>query len=159
MTTVIDIGCAEHHKGVPSLHRLADEHQPDVLYGFDPHPSVPHHETHAYNGATIQRERKAAWTFDGQIGYAESGSASCATDEVGYPMVPCFDLAAFVIGLEGPVVLKLDCEGNEYRLLRHLLDTGADANLDVVWVEWHGDQKRRLLMEWRIGAKVREWRW
>ena len=38
---------------------------------------------------------------------------------------------------EGPVALKLDCEGSEFPVLRDLLESGLLKHIDVILMEWH----------------------
>lgn len=55
-----------------------------------------------------------------------------------YVDVETVDLAAFIFGLERRVhVLKLDIEGAEFRVMNHLIDTGAIFLIDHVFCETH----------------------
>lgn len=52
------------------------------------------------------------------------------------------DLARWMRELFSPgdfVVLKIDAEGAEWRLLPHLLRADAAQLVDEMWVEWHHD--------------------
>lgn len=52
--------------------------------------------------------------------------------------VEAIDLAAFINGLEGTVkLLKMDIEGAEYRVLEHLITTGAIHKVEKAFVETH----------------------
>ena len=158
---VIDIGCARYG-GDYSIERLIEEFHPDVLYGFDPHSSLAEIEIDGDIGDTIvSLKRKAAWTFDGEVGYREDGLNSWVTDDPTAPKVPCFDLARFIEELpETEIVLKIDAEGSEYDLLSHLILTGADERLSLVWCEWHmtveNAEARRRVIEAEM-CEIREW--
>ena len=58
--------------------------------------------------------------------------------------ITCFDLAALVISLPKPVVLKLNCEGAEYPLLDKLHDLALDATLERCLVQWHDERRIKL---------------
>lgn len=145
---VVDLGCATY-PGFPadeSTNALIERFKPSVYYGFDPHPSVIERDRWIANTRTII-ERKAAWTYDGTIGFVtvpEVLNDLRSHVDPGDPNdpVPCFDLANFLFATEryaqGALVLKLDVEGAEYTLLRYLVSRGADRLLNCLLVEWHG---------------------
>ena len=162
---VIDVGCASYGQGHESVRTLIDKFHPHVLYGFDP---LEQTRTFSLNGTLIKIERKAAWTFDGEVDFVASGLVAHVAESLG-PMtpvrrekVPCFDLAAFIRSLpQDEIVLKLDCEGAEYPLLEHLIKTKTDELLKLAWVEWHdpmgGISLRQRAIEGALGCEVREW--
>ncbi len=172
---VIDIGCARYG-GDYSIERLVEEFQPVTLYGFDPNaeeyegpiqlgPSIQwaappgtHWNTHAIITA------QAAWIFDGSVKFISDGLNSQVGDAEHWPLVPCFDLARFITQLpqrelEGDIVLKIDAEGSEYDLLRHLIDRRVDALLKLAWVEWHSPDRGRAQIEEEIACELVEWLW
>ena len=168
MKIAIDIGCARYG-GDFSIERLIEEFKPDKVYGFDPsqgqdeYPWGPHDPagpTGPAKATSIFIEKKAAWTFDGWIGFHVAGLSGKITE--GAPGVQCFDLARFITEIyadntvqpiapdpsltpeqykTGPIlpeiILKVDAEGAEYELFEHLIETGAAHMLSLVWVEWH----------------------
>lgn len=68
-----------------------------------------------------------------------------------YVEVRTIDLAAFIHALGQRVrVLKLDIEGAEFRVLNHLIDTGAIARIDHVFCETHEFKAPGLAAERRI---------
>ncbi len=161
---VIDVGCTRFG-GDYSIERLIEEFHPDVLYGFDPHSSLAEIEIDGDIGDTIvSLKRKAAWTYDGEVGYREDGLNSWLTDDPGAKKVPCFDLARFILELpEDEIVLKMDAETAEFDLLSHLIITGADERLKLVWCEWHmgveNAEARRHVIEREIACEIIEWLW
>jgi hypothetical protein len=51
-----------------------------------------------------------------------------------------FDFPAWleaIVGIAPPVIVKLDCEGAEYPILRKVHDRGIDLHLAGILVEWH----------------------
>jgi FkbM family methyltransferase len=164
---VIDVGCARYG-GDYSIERLIEEFSPDVLYGFDPNPAVTVTgealATREDRTTKIILDNSAAWTYDGEIGYVDDGLNSWITERHEEPRVPCFDLARFIRDLpqESEIVLKIDAEGAEYELLRHLIGTGTDSLLKLAWVEWHGSPTSRSDRAWieaEIGCELAEWCW
>lgn len=180
---VIDIGCARYGNDY-SIERLIEEFHPSTIYGFDPNqgsdeypwPSVPSAGPTGVTTATsVIIEKKAAWIYDGEIGFQSDGLNSWVTEMNGAPQVPCFDLADFIVskwkvsfarGYEGEfermeeeIVLKIDAEGSEYDLLRHLINKGADKLLKLAWVEWHEPDRGRAAIEAEIACPLEEWCW
>ncbi|KAJ1623655.1 hypothetical protein T492DRAFT_1053544 [Pavlovales sp. CCMP2436] len=50
-------------------------------------------------------------------------------------------------GLEiGKVVMKLDVEGEEYKIIPHLIETRALCVIDVIFIEWHARYVRQSSM-------------
>ena len=91
-------------------------------------------------GRTISFWRKAAWVYNGFIGYQEAGIdgiRSYVGEAVGPTAVPCFDLAEFLRFSPENVILKMDCEGAEYTLIPYLVGTGAIERVELLLVEWH----------------------
>ncbi len=157
---VIDIGCARYG-GDYSIERLIEEFKPTWLYGFDPVEPLGRAYTEGSTTVFINANGAAAgWTYDGEIGFREDGLNSWVTEVKGAPQVPCFDLARFIVGLDAnDIVLKIDAEGSEYDLLKHLMASGADALLALAWIEWHQPDRGRKLIEEHIACEIREWRW
>ena len=190
MIVVIDVGCARYG-GDYSIERLIEEFKPDMVYGFDPNEeivaSVPEGSERVNatrwltpEGVGGALEKKAAWIYDGVVGF--SGSGLGGHIELGGMKVPCFDLAHLIadkwkvayerdhrdfVREETEIILKIDAEGAEYELLEHLIETGSDGLLKLAWVEWHPPgaavnsrpDKRREAIEERITCEMHEWRW
>jgi hypothetical protein len=133
---VVDLGC-QTYGTEESVLRLIERFNPQILYGFDPHPETPD-AVKVIGGTTVVTARKAAWVIDGARSvHVDATKTRIAGD--GELLVQTFDLAAWLFTLPRiPTVLKMDVEGAEYQLLPHLSHRMADRLLDRVLVEWHG---------------------
>jgi hypothetical protein len=160
---VVDIGC--HPQGhEESVYKLCRAFQPSVLFGFDPFPdlepgveffthSPPRRRRERWEQTVIVRSRLAAWTYDGFVSYRVSDDP--ITSGVVPPghsaaAVPCFDLVAWLKTLPMPeeqVVLKMDAEGSEYRLLWAIHDAGLDLLLHRALIEYHPESTANGLFE------------
>ncbi len=142
---VIDLGCAV--LGHDSVNHLIDRFHPRLLLGYDPWPEMEE-GVFDKNGTTVVLNQSAAWTHTGLISYVKDWWASYVTEEPipieNRTLVPCFDLAALVIALPKPVVLKLNCEGAEYPLLDKLHGLALDATLERCLVQWHDEKRIKL---------------
>lgn len=140
MRVVIDGGCA-NHGGEGSIAPLLAEYAPDVLYGFDPEWAGD--ALSWRQGACDVEVRKAAlWTTGGTVDFVFAGLGGrvrAALDPTKAKLVVAYDLAYFIHALpaDADIVLKLDCEGAEYELVPHLVETGADERLSLALIEWH----------------------
>jgi hypothetical protein len=134
---VVDLGC-QTYGTEESVLRLIERFNPQILYGFDPHPETPD-AVKVIGGTTVVTARKAAWVIDGARSvHVDATKTRIAGD--GELLVQTFDLAAWLFTLPRiPTVLKMDVEGAEYELLPHLAHRMADRLLERVLVEWHGD--------------------
>jgi FkbM family methyltransferase len=157
---VIDVGCARYG-GDYSIERLIDEFQPHRLIGYDPHPSTADLLDQFDRDVPVTIYEAAAWTYDGMIGYVPDGLNSWVTDRADAEQVPCIDLARVIHELDDQIILKIDAEGAEYKLLNHLHVQRADEKLELAWVEWHGDppDRERVRLERILRCPVEEWRW
>lgn len=166
---VIDVGCARYGNDY-SIERLLEEFKPDYLYGFDPgwEKDMFWPAADLDPKTIIHIQKTAAWIYHGEIGFQSDGLNSWVTEMNGAPQVPCFDLAEFLFDVSGvrvddgkpvEVVLKIDAEGSEYDLLRHLINKGADKLLKLAWVEWHEPDRGRAAIEAEIACPLEEWRW
>lgn len=157
---VVDIGCAEYpeHPNDKSIVPLIDRFRPERLLGFDPRAVDADYR---YGGCDVSVRSCAVWVEDGMIPFEMDGRGIVATLAVDGKLVPCVDIVSVIDELDGPVVLKLDCEGTEYALLERLHHSGLDATLKLILVEWHeyGDlpeQRRDSLLE-SLRCPVEEW--
>ena len=47
--------------------------------------------------------------------------------------------------VEFNIVMKIDCEGEEYRVLGELNKTGVLSRIDFIMLEWHYERNKRIL--------------
>lgn len=162
---VVDLGCCSYERNgrlEDSIHTLIKRFKPAVLFGFDPHPGLPDAVGQVY-GTTVITSRRAAWLFDGVIGFDLQGNCS-HVDSDALDAADCFDVAAWVRALpEANAVLKLDIEGAEYMLLPHLVEQKLMDRFSLVLVEWHegqyanGYESDREAILAGIDCPVEEW--
>jgi FkbM family methyltransferase len=173
---VVDLGCYPWRHEV-SMEPLIERYHPEVLYGFDPSPSLTEGELNI-RGTRVVLERKAAWIEDGEIEFARvrgwrswDSTVMRAKNRHGewknsrlrqVIKVPCFDFSAWVERLPEPPVVKMDVEGAEFPILDHLVARGTDVLIRELLVEWHdetmdgfSEHKERLLEHLR--CPVRPW--
>lgn len=118
--------------------------------GFDANPAMvkkwedrPESETEFFN--------KAVWIEDGEIDlYQYSGDDDISTTVMAektkvaqYKLitVPCFDLATYLEQFKDDhLIVKMDIEGAELRVLTHLIERGADQYIDHLLVEFHDNK-------------------
>lgn len=163
---VVDVGCYWHpdHPGSSqdSVAALIRRFQPRRLYGLDPHPSMPLYREETVLGTEVRLMRLAVEIRDGSVRYiVPEGAPLTARTGQGPRSVPCVAVES-LLELREPgeeFVVKLDVEGAEYPLLRHLMGLGLDALIDLLLVEWHGDRTlptRRGLIR-KLACPVEEW--
>lgn len=156
---VVDIGCYAHRdRNFDSITSLVEHFAPKLLFGFDPLVGDAIGELH---GATLVTRRMAAWVRNGEVEFTAAGLQSAVGTETATPsthppeptvLVPCFDLAAWILTLpETDLVVKMDVEGSEIPLLRHLHRRNVDERISLLLVEEHG---KRIP---KVACPVEEW--
>jgi FkbM family methyltransferase len=134
---VVDLGC-QTYGGEESIETLIARFQPALLYGFDPHPETVD-EVRRIGATTVVTSRMAAWTYSDVVDFLADGSRSRVVAEGAGQLVRTFDLSAFIESLPRvPIILKMDVEGSEYRLLPDIKKNRVDGLLERILVEWHG---------------------
>lgn len=138
---VIDLGCYSHGQAkFDSLHALAEKYRPPLLLGYDPLVKplgYGRDGAHDVSSTVVLVQPVAAWTHTGFVGFERNGVES-RVGGLDSPQVPCFDLTALIVALAGQnIVLKLDVEGAEFKLLEHLLVTGVSGRIGRLLIEWH----------------------
>lgn len=147
---VVDLGCADH--GIAdSLSELASYYRCGRIFGFDPSPTLDE-SIEQVGGVPATLRREAAWLYDGQVGYTETGWTSKVGE--GRP-VRCFDFSAWLRAY-GPAVVKMDIEGAEHVLLERIVRDGTDALITELLVEWHDHGPVDGLLE-RLRCPVTDW--
>lgn len=163
---VVDLGCHDHplHQGQPqdSIGKLIERFHPTVLYGYDP---LAIEQIYRTGGTRVVVTRQAAWTYRGSVRYDlepqnPDSPLSAKVKDDGPAQVTCFDLADLIRSMpdEG-LVVKMDVEGGEYVLIRHLIDNDLDEWLALLLVEWHGRgrYRERRRLEKALRCPVEQW--
>jgi len=145
---VIDLGC-HTHGDADSIHTLIARFGPRLLYGFDPHPQNLERVI-TIGTTTVVTARRAAWVTDGPLTFTIDGSR---TRIGGNHQAEAFDLVRWLRTLPRvPTIMKLDVEGAEHEILRHLRANSVDELLDLILVEWHGPPTKLV-----YACPVEEW--
>lgn len=155
MATVIDLGCHDHgHPECDSLGALTRKYRPSRFYGFDPHPDFKE-ATFATDGTSLILRRRAAWLYDGHVGFHANGTGS----RVGYgDTVPCFDFSAWLPTIvHDRTVVKMDIEGAEYDLLEKMVEDGTSHAFSELVIEWHGNDPRKDRLLGVLKCEVNDW--
>lgn len=151
---VVDLGC-KAHAGEESIEKLVAAYRPDILFGFDPYPELQEGVSHLGNSLIVTR-RAAAWNYDGTIPFLFNGTRSQVADEG--EQVPCFDFAAWLRLLPpAELVVKMDVEGAETRLINNMIDYGVDKYVTTLLVEWHCGGVERMDLLGRLSCPVAAW--
>ncbi len=176
MTIVVDLGASDREGRWPSLTVLADRFKPDMLYGFDPSPSLNYRQRRI-NGIPCQLRRSAAWTYDGLIRFddnhvhARNGTIGVGPHYEsnvtapgrmgmigeGTRFVTCFDFSAWLAN-HGPAICKLDVEGSEYGILEKCIHDGTYKMIEHLLIEWHFHVDQDIVDALEgVGCEVETW--
>lgn len=146
---VVDIGCAAR-AGDESVHKLIERFQPEHLWGYDP---GCRRGTYEWRGCRVTLMDKAVWTRDGRVGFEDTGNdgiGSYASDGLP-PGIECVDVARVIQEadkISDWLVLKIDCEGGEYEIVPHLVESGVWPKVGEWLIEWHGTPIEGLPFRW-----------
>ena len=120
-----------------------------IVYCFEPSKKIyPILKQNTSNFSNIICKPQAAWVSDGQIDFFDTGGEcstteitkeNSQTDEYTRISTDAIDLANFIEDLPKPnyLYLKVDIEGGEYRLFKHLNEIGSLKNVDCCLIELH----------------------
>jgi FkbM family methyltransferase len=151
---VIDIGAMERDSE-ESINLLARRFLPDLLFAFDPDPQF---EEGIWNiGPTrVVASQMCGWIKRGTVPVFFDGiTTRVVTQAQSTHFVASFDVSDLIRLLPQPLVLKLDCEGSEYAILRHISRQHTDKLLELVLVEWHEPKESRNRP--KLSCTVEEW--
>ncbi len=152
----VDLGCFDYDHTYRSMQVLVSKYKPDMIYGFDPRPTMGD-SVSVIDGCPAEIQNRAAWLYDGEARYCDRAEGSFLADSCDQ-RVQCFDFSAWLSELAGDVVVKMDIEGSEYELLEKMLDDGTATKVKELLVEWHGiDPNRRNPILDRWPGPVKEW--
>ena len=103
-------------------------------------------EDYQKKGYDIEYHNKAIYTYNGTVEFYDMGNESSTTEKEKQAIkssskidVECIDLAEYILNLpkDAYVELKLDIEGGEYDVIKHLYSTSALKKVDKVYLEPH----------------------
>lgn len=135
-------------------------HNPDYeIFCVEPNVDLlPHiHRRALEMGRIFNVVCGAAWISDGTIDLFSSGAPGASTivpgkvEVNGWPQInystgqktPCFDFSRWLMenfGIRDEVVVKMDIEGAEYRLLEKMLADRSLLLVKKIIIEWHQDR-------------------
>ncbi len=129
-----------------------------IAFGFEPTPELAARLRREFNGPTnVLVMECAAWIWDGVVElYLGANSDQSSTVLPGKRVTPGwnvdYQLPRLVRALDfdrwlrentaedDEIVLKMDIEGAEYKVLSRCIDTGSIARVKLARVEWHWDR-------------------
>jgi FkbM family methyltransferase len=127
----------------------------DFCWGFEPNPHLADHARRRFEGQPVQIIEMAAWISEGVLPLylGHPLSSTLLPGKVALEYYPeyaityensvdvrTFDTARWLrehVRDEDEVIVKMDIEGAEYQVLRHLLDSGDLHLIDELRCEFH----------------------
>lgn len=132
----------------------------DEIHSFEPNS----HMWQYFDGLPTILHKEAAWTYDGMIDFflaeKEGGSTVVQgkkTAHVHYEKpisVPCIDLGKWIMRTFSKmdyIILKLNVEGAEYKILKSMVEDGSIQWLSELYVQFH---KRKIANISQIHTEV-----
>ena len=144
----IFIDCGGHVGESIELFKSSKEYTEEFeIYSFEPAPNVAK-EYKDWKG--INFSDKAIWVYDGTITFylaaITDGNTLFKGKQTGHidrdnPIdVGCIDFSQWVIknfSQKDYIILKMDIEGAEFRVIDKMLKDGAMDYIDKLYLEWH----------------------
>jgi FkbM family methyltransferase len=165
-----------------------------IVETFEPNPECQYEDRISdikLKNLIIHNE--AVWIFDGEIDFSQEDhfkSKSCSPNdgksnidgwgsvitELGSThlrytnppiKVPCIDFSRILLKYpkeDYNVIVKMDIEGAEFQVLRHIIEQGTIKNISSIYIEWHDvdlkNENKNKLMELLIveDLKITNWK-
>lgn len=136
----------------------------DTIYAFEPNP---HHSILYDDFPDVLLSTSAMWTYNGKVKFniyggpadmAASGLYKRSNMEAEEIEVECLDFSEWLKNNLDPddyVILKMDIEGAEFKILEHALNNGGLENVNELYVEHH----KSSLSPQRTGGILRDEEW
>ena len=139
--------CGCSRKKFKAKYNLASEF---IIYSFEPNI--------LFNEYCSDLINSAAWIYDGEITWFQfgySGGSTLDTQKASIlrnrkpfkqevkdeqvNSVICFDIDKYIKQFKKNdyIILKLDIEGAEYKVLKHMIENGSIDFIDELFIEWH----------------------
>ena len=126
----------------------SDEYE---VHCFEPVPSFKHH----FENKNLTFHSDAIWVEDGPIDFYDKGGLSSTLyankiDKRGKGTritVSCIDFSKFIkdnFKLSDYMIVKMDIEGAEYKVIEKMLEKGTFEYIDEFYVEFHGAKIKDL---------------
>ena len=132
-------------------------------HSFEPHPKIAEQIRERFkNYNNLIFNESAAWiknenmTFFYKLDPSESGFDHGSTlfksktniSRKWSVKVQCIDISEYVFNLKKQIdIMKIDIEGSEYHVIKHLIDTGAVKKIDNIFFEDHSRKIPSSFME------------
>lgn len=130
------------------------------IFCFEPDSRNFHFFEKYQNFRNIKIEKSAVWIFDGEIKFFLGSTSPGSTlikekttaniIEENFQIVNCIDLSRFIkesFSKDDYLILKLDVEGAEYKILDHIIRSECLDWIDDLFVEFHNEKVKRSLAE------------
>lgn len=161
------LDCGGHHgEGLSEFIEKYKIDKTWVIEGFEPNPACNYKQRLSHLDLNIIIHEKAVWVHDGTILFSqenhEKSKSKSPTDGKskidGWGSVISELNSTHLLHCEPPievecvdfdkilskynkenynVIVKLDIEGAEYNVLRHIISNGSIKNINELYVEWH----------------------
>lgn len=146
----IFLDCGAHDGcSVTKFRKLYDKKQKYKIYSFEPEPQFAKFFIDTPKHTFIN---KAVWISDGFLDYYRSneklrvGSTLIKEKKSGkidkqHPIkVETIDFSKWILenlNEDDYIILKMDIEGAEYKVLPKMFEDGSFAYINELWIEWH----------------------
>lgn len=163
------------------------------IHTFEANPACNIEERIKQIPLNIIPYNKAVWVEDGVIkfnqenhqksktgsptdGYSDIDGWGSSVDGIGFNHggyetqveVPSINFSKFISGLpeDSNIICKMDIEGSEYKVLRHMIQEGTLSKIKEIYLEFHErfmpeeskDTERKLVEQIEnLGVKVHQW--
>jgi len=161
----IFLDCGSHlFEGLIDFYRKGIIDNTFEIHAFEANPACRIHERARQIPLKIQCHSKAVWVEDGFVFFnqenhkkSRTGSPTDGVSDIdgwgssvngtgfthpGYEekiKIPAIDFAGFVQGFpsDANIICKMDIEGSEYEVLRHMIATGVVSRIKILYLEFH----------------------
>lgn len=155
------IDCGAHLGEAVDMYFENEDRDGWEIFCIEPNPNIK-------PKAGVEWMRKAAFVHDGQQPFymerknpkkqtasMEKSKSSGKLDKKNPVMVDCLHLSRFIMesfSKGDHIVLLMDIEGTEYKVLGDLIRTGAVSYINDLYVEFHAHKMEKFPIELHIGT-------
>jgi len=153
----LDVG-AYDGDSIKKFRKYVGNHKIYEIHAFEPNPNHWKHFPESDTSVTLHKE--AVWIYDGDIdffvgeqsnGIGSTLMADKTTGQVDYDNpVPskCIDFDRWIkenCSKEDFIILKMDIEGGEFKVIPHMMKGGSFDYLNEIWIEIHPNKIKKYL--------------